>query len=110
MVNELKNHLDIFPGASNRTRCFNHIVNLIAKSVIWQFDTPKVKGNEAFDDVLQELMVSAEDLNREGLDGESCTSDVGLSSETPTTSLGVVPFSTPNGLTLPFTPHSESFH
>ena len=77
MVNELKNHLDIFPGASNRTHCFNHIVNLIAKSVIRQFDTPKVKGNEAFDDVLQELMVSAEDLDREGLDGESCISEVG---------------------------------
>ena len=65
MVDELKNLIDVFPGESNRTRCFDHIVNLIAKSVIQQFDTPKAKGNEAFDDVLRELMVSAEDLDRE---------------------------------------------
>ena len=65
MVDELKNLIDVFPGESNCTCCFDHIVNLIAKSVIQQFDTPKAKGNEAFDDVLRELMVSAEDLDRE---------------------------------------------
>lgn len=65
MVETLKDLLEIFPGDSNRTRCFDHIVNLIAKSVIQQFDIPKAKGNQSFDDVLRELMVSAEDLDQE---------------------------------------------
>jgi hypothetical protein len=75
MVKELKDLLEIFPGESNRTWCFNHIVNLIVKSVIQQFDIPKAKGNESFDDVLWELMVSAEDLDKEELatrEGECC--------------------------------------
>ena len=79
MVSKLEKLLEVFPGESNRTRCFDHIVNLIAKSVIRQFDTPTVKGNEAFDDVLRELMVSAGDLERGELvmrAGESCGSEV----------------------------------
>ena len=79
MVSELEKLLEVFPGESNRTHCFDHIVNLIAKSVIRQFDTPTVKGNEAFDDVLRELMVSAGDLERGELvtrAGESCGSEV----------------------------------
>lgn len=65
MVDALKDRLENFPGESNRTRCFDHMVNLIAKSVIRQFDAPKTKGNESFDDVLRELMVTAEDLDEE---------------------------------------------
>jgi predicted CopG family antitoxin len=67
MVDALKDRLEIFPGASNCTRCFDHIVNLVAKSVICQFDIPKTKGNESFDDVLRELMVTAKDLDEEEL-------------------------------------------
>jgi hypothetical protein len=67
MVDGLKDLLEIFPGESNRTRCFDHIVNLIAKSVIQQFDIPKTKGNASFDDVLRELVVTAEDLEEEEL-------------------------------------------
>ena len=79
MVSELEKLLEVFPGESNCTRCFDHIVNLIAKSVIRQFDTPTGKGNEAFNDVLRELMVSAGDLERGELvmrAGESCGSEV----------------------------------
>ena len=65
MVDALKDRLENFPGKSNCTCCFNHIVNLIAKSVIHQFNAPKTKGNESFDDVLRELMVTAEDLDEE---------------------------------------------
>jgi hypothetical protein len=75
MVESLKNLLEVFPGESNRTWCFDHIVNLIAKSIIQQFDLPKTKGNESFDEVLCELMVTAVDLDKEELatrEGESC--------------------------------------
>ena len=68
MVETLKGLVKIFPGESNHTRCFDHIVNLIAKSVIQQFDIPKAKANESFDDVLRELMVLSEDLEKEELD------------------------------------------
>ena len=79
MVETLKDLLEIFPGDSNRTRCFDHIVNLIAKSVIQQFDIPKAKGNQSFDDVLRELMVSAEDLDQEEVatrEGECWSSEI----------------------------------
>lgn len=41
MVSELEKMLPEFPGEAARTRCFAHIVNLVAKSVIKQFDAPK---------------------------------------------------------------------
>lgn len=68
MVEALKDHLVVFPGESNRTRCFDHIVNLIAKSIIRQFDTSSKATGKSFDKVLQDLMVSAEDLDKEELE------------------------------------------
>ncbi|KAG1871907.1 hypothetical protein C8R48DRAFT_556663, partial [Suillus tomentosus] len=38
MVNELSDLLEDFPGETNRTQCFLHIVNLVAKTLIRQFD------------------------------------------------------------------------
>ena len=67
MIEALKDRLKIFPGESHRTRCFDPIVNLVAKSIIQQVDVPKATGNESFDDVLRELMVSAKDLDKEEL-------------------------------------------
>jgi len=40
MVEELANILPGFPGESARTRCFAHIINLVAKSLLKQFDSP----------------------------------------------------------------------
>jgi hypothetical protein len=74
MVKKLEDLLDIFPGESNQMCCFDHIVNLVAKSIIRQFDLLKTKGKESFDKVLRELMVSASDLDEEELatwEGES---------------------------------------
>jgi hypothetical protein len=70
MVESLKDLLEVFPGESNRTRCFDHIVNLIAKSIIRQFDVSKARatGKESFDEALKELMVYAEDLDKEELE------------------------------------------
>lgn len=60
MVEALRDLLVVFPGESRRTRCFDHIVNLIAKSIIMQFDVNK--GSESLDDALRELI---EDLDHE---------------------------------------------
>jgi hypothetical protein len=43
MVEELGYLVAAFDGEASQTRCFVHIINLIAKSMIKQFDTPKAK-------------------------------------------------------------------
>jgi hypothetical protein len=45
MVEHLADLLGDFPGETNRTRCFLHIVNLVAQTLKKQFDLPK-KGNK----------------------------------------------------------------
>jgi hypothetical protein len=62
MIHELA---DLLPNWSvvNRTRCFAHIVNLIAKSLLKQFDVKKKNADkDPEDDELEELAA--------GLDGE----------------------------------------
>ena len=46
MVEHLATLVDYFPGAANQTRCFSHILNLVAKSILCQFDVPKKTGND----------------------------------------------------------------
>ena len=41
MVEHLATLVEQFPGAANQTRCFAHILNLIAKSILRQFEMPK---------------------------------------------------------------------
>jgi hypothetical protein len=45
MVEHLADLLGDFPGETNRTRCFLHIVNLVAQTLKKQFDLPK-KGKK----------------------------------------------------------------
>lgn len=45
MVEHLPTLVENFPGAANQTRCFNHILNLSAKSILRQFDAPKKSNN-----------------------------------------------------------------
>ncbi|KAG6838083.1 hypothetical protein C0991_001948 [Blastosporella zonata] len=47
MIDKLGYLLDDYPGATSHTRCFAHIVNLIAKSLLKQFDVPKKKADDA---------------------------------------------------------------
>jgi len=65
MIEELADLLDDFPGEANRTRCFTHILNLVAKSIIKQFDVLKAHANEVLDDLAKELAVLAVDLDIE---------------------------------------------
>lgn len=55
----------------NRTRCFNHILNLIGKALLMQFDIKKKKGDTNDDDDLSDeetaLLELAEDLDEEEL-------------------------------------------
>jgi hypothetical protein len=55
MIEHLAVLIETFPGAPNQTRCFAHILNLVAKSVLRQFEAPKkgkaVDGKELATDV-----------------------------------------------------------
>ena len=46
MIDALAELLPAFPGGVNRTRCFTHILNLIVKVILCQFDGAKEKTNE----------------------------------------------------------------
>jgi hypothetical protein len=50
MIDELVDLLPRFPGQANRCRCFLHIVNLIAKTLLKQFDVPKKGVDAALDE------------------------------------------------------------
>ena len=64
MIEELTNLLDDFPGPANQTQCFLHILNLIVRSIIRQFDLPKSKkasdgadeGDPTLDAAMRELL------------------------------------------------------
>jgi hypothetical protein len=62
MVAELAELLNDFPGESNQTRCFLHILNLVVKSIIKQFDLPKAKSTALLDEATKELLELAGDL------------------------------------------------
>jgi hypothetical protein len=67
MIDHLAEILDTFPGSANRTRCFTHILNLVAKCIMRQFDSPKAKASD-FEAALEGL---ADDLeNCDGGEGE----------------------------------------
>ena len=45
MINSLSNLVPAFTGPMNQTYCFLHIMNLIANSLLCQFDTTKTDLN-----------------------------------------------------------------
>jgi hypothetical protein len=71
MIDELVDLLPNFPGQANRCRCFLHIVNLVAKTLLKQFDVPKKDISAALDAAEKELLELAE-----GIDIEEMTTRV----------------------------------
>jgi hypothetical protein len=65
MIEELGDLVDAFPGEASRTRCFAHIINLIAKSIIKQFDIPKARTGDVSDDGVEGLFVLAGEIELE---------------------------------------------
>ncbi|GBE86486.1 putative AC9 transposase [Sparassis crispa] len=69
MIDELSELLEEFQGQADRSRCFDHMVNLVAKSLLHQFDVPKGKADEALDKAeraLRELIINLDIDNLEG--------------------------------------------
>lgn len=71
MIKELATHLDDFPGPANQTRCFLHILNLTAKSILKQFDEKNGPNDIAGDNVVaQALDVEQEEYKKLELNDE----------------------------------------
>jgi nucleoside-diphosphate-sugar epimerase len=68
MIEHLATLIENFPGAANQTRCFTHILNLVAKSVLRQFEAPKSKGRNVLDDAARELATIFDDLEDDDVD------------------------------------------
>ena len=65
MVDALAELIIMFPGAVNRTRCFTHILNLVVKAILHQFDVLKAKEGEVLDVASQALVDLAGDIEME---------------------------------------------
>jgi hypothetical protein len=80
MIESLGVLIDDFPGPANQTRCFLHVLNLVVKSILKQFDLPKSKekkkngddngddqeNDETINQAADELLRLAGDVNIEG--------------------------------------------
>jgi len=70
MIEELANLLDDFPGPANQTRCFTHVLNLVVKSIIQQFDSPKSKNDKNINEATNELLSLAGNIEFDEEDNE----------------------------------------
>jgi hypothetical protein len=79
MIEHLSNLIESFPGAANQTRCFAHILNLVAKSILRQFEGPKVTKDDdkAMDDAAKELAAVSDELDEEVSDEGGDDVDIG---------------------------------
>jgi len=65
MIEELADMLPNYPGAANCARCFLHIVNLITKTLLKQFDIPKKNAKATLDAAEMELLELAQGIELE---------------------------------------------
>ena len=65
MICHLEELIGEFKGQKSQTRCFAHILNLVAKSIIQQFNIPKAQSNKAFDKANAALTELAGDIDSE---------------------------------------------
>ena len=68
MVEELKKLVEGFCGEAAWVHCFSHVINLVAKSVIKQFDVPKNGGKDVVDEALATLRGLVGDLEDDNPD------------------------------------------
>ena len=65
MIDILADLIPGFPGAANHTRCFAHVLNLVVKSILKQFDVPKNRTDIVVSEAEQELLMLSGDLDIE---------------------------------------------
>ncbi|GBE90223.1 hypothetical protein SCP_1900720 [Sparassis crispa] len=57
-------------GKANQSRCFDHVVNLVAKFLLHQFDVLKGKADEVLNDAKEALHDLAKDLDMDVPEGD----------------------------------------
>jgi hypothetical protein len=84
MIEHLATLIETFPGAANQTRCFAHVLNLVAKSVLRQFEVPKANGKNVLCEAARELAAVSDELGdadevfeNGNDDGDDVVDDVG---------------------------------
>jgi hypothetical protein len=79
MIDSMAEIIEGFPGEENCVRCFNHIINLVAKSLLRLFEVSKKKWGAEADVALREL---ASDLDLKDMemqrDAFAAGGDVGV--------------------------------
>lgn len=68
MISILADTVPDFPGEKHCIHCFSHIVNLVTKSLLNQFEPLKTKKEDAVNDVERDLIELADGLEWEDLD------------------------------------------
>jgi hypothetical protein len=71
MIEELAIQLDEFPGSVSQVQCFAHILNLVVKSIMHQFNVPDKKMGDIANEATWELHRLAGDIEREELLSQS---------------------------------------
>ena len=73
MIDHLATILEEFPGFPNQTCCFAHILNLVAKCVMRQFDTPNLRRmrNAANNNIAAVFGALANDLEESNQESDS---------------------------------------
>lgn len=66
MVDALADSIESFPGELNRGRCFDHIINLCAKSVLRAFEATKKDASAILDDAERTLQDLLDGIDLEG--------------------------------------------
>jgi hypothetical protein len=65
MINEMETTLEDFPGSANRTRCFDHVINIVARTITKAFDLPDKKAGKDLNDGDKALLDLAGDADWE---------------------------------------------
>ena len=52
MIKELAVQLNDFPGSASQVWCFTHILNLVVKSIMHQFNVPEKKIGDVTDEAI----------------------------------------------------------
>ncbi len=68
MITHLAELLPEFPGQANHTCCFAHILNLVAKCIMYQFDAPKKSKTKSFNN--EENLTNTHDLETDDLESD----------------------------------------
>jgi hypothetical protein len=71
MIEHMAVLIESFPGAANQTQCFAHILNLVAKSVLRQFEGPKGKSKKVIDDAAKELAAIFDEIDDDAESGNN---------------------------------------